>query len=59
MQYVEKMLCEDTGGGMVVDIIVLKDGRCLGISDESVVLYPNHEALYEGFDGEIKMISLM
>ena len=56
--YVEKILCEDFGGGSVLDIIVLKDGRCLGISDESVVLYPNHESMYEGFDGEVKMIDL-
>jgi hypothetical protein len=47
MRYIEKISSEDTGGGMIVEMIQLKDGRCLGINDECVVLYPNYEALFE------------
>jgi len=38
----------DSGGGIIVDIVELADGRVLGVTDESVVLYPSLDALQEG-----------
>ena len=46
MTYVEKMTSEDTGGGVMVDVVRLKDGRCLGITDECVVLCPDFEGVF-------------
>lgn len=46
----------NTGGGCMVDIIKLQDGRFLGLSEELVVLYNNKDEFYgvnidgEGFD---------
>ena len=37
-----------TGGGIVLDIIELKDGRGLAISDEVVVLYSDMDDLMQG-----------
>ena len=43
-----------TGGGCMVDVVMLEDGRTIGITD-LVVLYPNGEAMYDedlcGTDG--------
>ena len=38
----------DSGGGQVLDLLTLKDGRVLVVSDESVVLYTSMEDLEEG-----------
>jgi hypothetical protein len=38
----------DSGGGQVLDLLTLKDGRVLVISEESVVLYESMEDLEEG-----------
>lgn len=50
-KFIESVYPEDTGGGTIVDIIQLKDGRILGISEECVVLYPSMDAFYDGVDG--------
>lgn len=47
-EYVKSVSSWDSGGGIMIDVIELKDGRVLGITDESVVLYPSMEALEEG-----------
>ncbi len=47
-EHVKSVSSWDSGGGVVVDIVELKDGRVLGVTDESVVLYPSMEALEEG-----------
>jgi hypothetical protein len=47
-EYIKSISSWDSGGGIVIDIVELKDGRVLGITDESVVLYPNMDALEEG-----------
>jgi hypothetical protein len=36
---VAELELRDTGGGFQVDLVVLKDGRALGISEDAVVLY--------------------
>ena len=38
--FVAEFLSENTGGGCMVDALMLPDGRYIGITDESVVLYP-------------------
>lgn len=38
LAYISDMQTWDSGGGMALDLITLKDGRVLAISDESVVL---------------------
>ncbi|MBD9363772.1 hypothetical protein [Methylomonas fluvii] len=47
-EYVKSVSSWDSGGGILVDIVELKSGRVLGITDESVVLYPSMAALEEG-----------
>ena len=38
----------DSGGGQILDILTLKDGRVLVISEDSVVLYASIEDLETG-----------
>ena len=38
----------DSGGGQVLDILSLKDGRALVISEDAVVLYASQEELETG-----------
>ncbi|MGZ4011068.1 MAG: hypothetical protein ACXVLF_08950 [Flavisolibacter sp.] len=58
-EYIKSISSWDSGGGIVIDIVELKDGRVLGITDESVVLYPNMDALEEGEShNEAGMIAL-
>lgn len=42
----------DSGGGIVIDVIELKDGRVLGITEGVVVLYKNMDDLTEGNPSE-------
>jgi hypothetical protein len=46
-EYVKTVSSWNSGGGIIVDVVELKDGRVLGITDESVVLYESMEALQE------------
>jgi hypothetical protein len=58
-EYIKSISSWDSGGGIVIDIVELSDGRVLGITDEAVVLYPNMEALEEGeSDNAAGMIAL-
>lgn len=47
MGFIDSIHTENTGGGWMVDFVVLKDGRVLGIDDEYVVLYKSMEDFYE------------
>lgn len=47
-QFVTRVCTENTGGGCMVDLLELVDGRVLGVSDDCVVLYPNAAAIHEG-----------
>lgn len=47
MTYIDHIETANTGGGCMVDFIVLKDGRVLGIDGESVVLYPSIAAFWD------------
>ena len=46
MTYIEKLTSEDTGGGIMVDVVHLKDGRCLGITEECIVLCPDFGGVF-------------
>lgn len=47
-EYVDRVDSWDSGGGVTLDLIHLKDGTVLAISAETVALYPNLEALASG-----------
>ncbi len=49
-QFVERVFTENTGGGCMVDLIILKDGRVIGLYDEVVVLYPTTMSFYVGYE---------
>lgn len=51
MKFVESVYTENTGGGCLVDIVTLQDGRIIGISEECIVLYPSIDAFFDGIDG--------
>lgn len=51
LTYVKKVWTENTGGGCMVDMIELEDGRVIGINDECLVVYPSYDAFYNGIDG--------
>lgn len=39
MNYIQQIQSENTGGGCMVDFVILKDGRVLGIDADYVCLY--------------------
>ena len=57
MKYIKQTFTENFGGGCWIDFIILNDGRCVGINDESLVLYKSYEQAVEGCDFE-KMLDL-
>ena len=48
----------DSGGGMVLDLVTLRDGRILVVSEDAVVLYKNIEDLESGETAERPIIYL-
>lgn len=40
-EYIASIETINTGGGCLVDVITLKDGRVIGLNDECVVMYKN------------------
>ena len=47
-QFVKSIFTENTGGGCMVDFLELHTGQVVGLSDESIVLYPSQTSFYEG-----------
>ena len=45
-QFIKKVFTEHTGGGVMVDLIILADQRIVGVNDECAVLYKDMEAFY-------------
>jgi len=43
MDYISEVFSWDSGGNSMVDFVVLKNGKVLGINDECVVLYDSIE----------------
>ncbi len=58
MTYIAEVLTENTGGGCMVDFVVLEDGQVIGINDECVCLYPNMDSFYADIQGEEKCIMI-
>ena len=52
MEYIQKIDTVNTGGGCMVDLIHLHDGRVIGLNDECAVLYESLDAFFN--DGEAK-----
>ena len=48
MKFIKKTFTEYTGGGFYVDFVELNDGRCIGIDENCLVLYPSFEAFNTG-----------
>ncbi|MDB4517058.1 hypothetical protein N9089_05605 [Crocinitomicaceae bacterium] len=46
--YINSVSTRDSSGGLELDVIELRDGRVLAISDEVVVLYSGMDDLVEG-----------
>jgi len=51
MDYISEVFSWDSGGNSMVDFVVLKDGKVLGINDECVVLYDSMED-FESFENK-------
>ena len=47
-EFIKETSSWDSGGGITLDLIELKDGRVLAISDDAVVLYKDMDELMEG-----------
>lgn len=45
--YIDRIESENTGGHCMVDFVILKDGRVLGINDEYVCLYKSMDDFWE------------
>jgi hypothetical protein len=47
-KFITKTFTEYTGGGFYVDFVELNDGRCIGIDENCLVVYPSFEAFNTG-----------
>lgn len=56
--FIKNVSACDSGGGNELDVIELKDGRVLAISDEAVVLYSDMDDLVAGEPGTRESIAL-
>ena len=45
--HIERVETEQTGGNIMVDFVILKDGRVLGISDDCVCLYKSLDDFWD------------
>ena len=52
LEYIKKVDSMNTGGGCIVDFVHLRDGRVIGINDESLVVYRSMEEYTDGDDCE-------
>ena len=55
-EYIESAGPLNTGGGIMVDMLYLKDGTIVGISDELIVLYPSEDAFWGGTEKHLGLI---
>lgn len=58
LEHVVEATTWDSGGGQILDLLTLRDGRVLVVSEDSVVLYANIEDLESGGAGERQTIYL-
>ena len=45
--HIDRVETEQTGGNIMVDFVILKDGRVLGISDDCVCLYKSLDDFWD------------
>lgn len=48
MKFIKKTFTEYTGGGCWVDFVELNDGRCIGIDENCLVVYPSFDVFNNG-----------
>lgn len=48
LEHIESATTWDSGGGQVLDVLTLKDGRVLVVSEDAVVLYETMVAVEAG-----------
>ena len=48
LDQITKVTSWDSGGGVLLDLVHLKDGKVLAISDEIIVLYSSEDDLVSG-----------
>ena len=47
-EHIAEATTRDSGGGQVLDLLILKDGRVLVLSEDAVVLYESMDAVEAG-----------
>jgi hypothetical protein len=52
MIYIDRIEVQDTGGGLLMDMVILKNGVCIGVSDECCVIYPTYDHYLEAMPDE-------
>lgn len=58
LEYIAETSTWDSGGGMLLDILTLKDGRVLAVSEDAIVLYASLDDLESGENAERQTIYL-
>ena len=58
MHYIQEIKTDDTGGHCMVDFVILKDGRVLGIDAEYVCLYKSMDDFWEAHSESVPTIHL-
>ena len=58
LEHINTATIWDSGGGQVIDLLTLKDGRVLVVSDDAVVLYESMEEVEGGEAKERPVIYL-
>lgn len=51
-KYIQSTFSENTGGGVICDFVILKNGQCIGISNECITVYASYDAFYESYGDE-------
>jgi hypothetical protein len=46
MHHIQRTFTERVAGGFYVDFVVLKNGKCIGISEEGITVYPTYGTFY-------------
>jgi hypothetical protein len=57
-EHIREVSSWNSGGGVLLDLVTLRDGQLLVVSDYAVVLYQNMNDLEEGKPGERQTINL-
>jgi hypothetical protein len=58
-QFIKMITTYQTGGGCMVDFVMLKGGKVLAIDNDTIGLYDSLDEFYEGKDGHFDHIPLI